>query len=438
MVLNLTPYAFNTLILGCILVIVSIFILRNPTTQKIRSILYLKILYFCGALYFLFDGISYFLLPDNPLLAKTFNYFENISIVVLGFCLILTISYILKGSYALVGYIFIGVVGGLSCYTGLLPGSMEIIFKTGYYKVDYFGPYLILTVIMIAVLPLTMFAWNFMIWRKAPVSIKKEASIFFLGAILIAPVAFTLYLIHILIFPFLMMLSDWSLIIGMSIIAFMLKKEPRLLFVLPFIPYRIVIQNLTGHLVFQHIWTPSKISEPNVPNLSETLQKRRQELDLARSTISITIKDETLLIQESNTILVGLFVSKSSKYLTELVDRFTLEFEENFRDNIEDPSAHPIDLNSAYELLEKYFSIFPSRIVRDEKRPVFLGKPYWKIPPEVEEKLLQVMSPEELETLKCDVQRSSMEVPAEFLALFEELEREPDEDELEKEEKREE
>jgi hypothetical protein len=57
-------------------------------------------------------------------------------------------------------------------------------------------------------------------------------------------------------------------------------------------------------------------------------------------------------------------VSKSSKQLRDLVEKFSHEFEKKFKKQIRESFRDISIFESAIELIEKYFSNFPSRIIR--------------------------------------------------------------------------
>jgi hypothetical protein len=80
--------------------------------------------------------------------------------------------------------------------------------------------------------------------------------------------------------------------------------------------------------------------------------------------ININLKEGILILHESELITVGLVVSKSSKQLRDLVEKFSHEFEKKFKKQIRESFRDISIFESAIELIEKYFSNFPSRIIR--------------------------------------------------------------------------
>jgi hypothetical protein len=139
--------------------------------------------------------------------------------------------------------------------------------------------------------------------------------------------------------------------------------------------------------------------------------------------LEIHLKDSVIIFYESEAVRVGLFVSKASKLLREIITKFATEFEMRFRNIIGASSVNPVDFKSTSELIDKYFSIFPSRLIDEERKPLFLSKQVYKIPSALETKLKEIVKDEkEFNTIKCEIQRSfQKQLPSEFLALYEEL-----------------
>jgi len=83
---------------------------------------------------------------------------------------------------------------------------------------------------------------------------------------------------------------------------------------------------------------------------------------------------------------------------------------------------------AAYELIEKYFSNFPSILIKSKKQPLLLTGKYVKIPIELENKLRKIFPDEkEYEAIKIELIKSPLSFISEFSTLYEEFK-----DEIEK------
>jgi len=83
---------------------------------------------------------------------------------------------------------------------------------------------------------------------------------------------------------------------------------------------------------------------------------------------------------------------------------------------------------AAYELIEKYFSNFPRKLIKSRKQPLLLAGKYVKIPLELENKLRKIFpDEEEYEAIKTELIKSPLLFSSEFTELYEELK-----DEIEK------
>ena len=194
-----------------------------------------------------------------------------------------------------------------------------------------------------------------------------------------------------------------------------------------------MVLNRKGDLLYQHLWSQSGMS---APQFSQYLGLVQSTLDSGRAIegiLEIHLKDAVIIFYESEAVRVGLFVSKASKLLREILTKFAREFEIRFKSILEADSINSVDFSSANELIDKYFSIFPSRLIDEEKKPLFLSKQVYKIPAELETKLKEIVKDEqEFNTIKCEIQRSfQQQLPSEFLALVEELKDEMAEEEEE-------
>ena len=82
--------------------------------------------------------------------------------------------------------------------------------------------------------------------------------------------------------------------------------------------------------------------------------------------LDIHLEDGILIVKESKLITVGLVSSKSSKLLKDSVIKFTTDFENKFERKLKKSVKDMSQYIGAFELIEKYFSNFPYKILKVE------------------------------------------------------------------------
>ena len=144
--------------------------------------------------------------------------------------------------------------------------------------------------------------------------------------------------------------------------------------------------------------------------------------------MSIDLTEGTLILKESEYITVGLVASKSSKLLMDSLIGFSEDFEEKFQRELNKSIIDKNEYVAAHELIEKYFSNFPSKLVKSRKQPLLLSGKYVKIPLELENKLRKIFPDEdEYEAIKTELIKSPLSFTYGFTKLYNELK-----DEIEK------
>ncbi|MFX0000617.1 MAG: hypothetical protein ACFE9Q_03495 [Candidatus Hodarchaeota archaeon] len=82
----------------------------------------------------------------------------------------------------------------------------------------------------------------------------------------------------------------------------------------------------------------------------------------------------------------------------------------------------------AFELIEKYFSNFPYKTIKNKKQPLLLTGKYLKLPLEIENKLRSIFKEEEeFEAVKAELMKSPISFIPNFVKLYNDLK-----DEMEK------
>jgi len=338
--------------------------------------------------------------------------------------LIIGINYTIRETFYSKGLIICFGLGILFAYLTFQPGVVESSLETGYLRMNWTGAFNILAIVFTAIIALYLFYWGLKTWLNAPVLIKKEASIFLLGIIITSPVGMVFYIFY-LIEPVFILASDFALIIGILIFLIAILREPKLLYILPFTVYRISVKDREGFPLFDHDWSKSNISDTIFTGFLNAVQLMSEEVMNIGGLLDINLEEGILVLKESKLITVGLVASKSSKLLRESVVKFTNDFEIKFEKELKNSVKDISQYEDAFELIEKYFSNFPYKILKSKKQPLLLAGKYARIPLEIENKLKSIFTDEkEYEFIRTELQRSPFYFTKEFLSLYDELKKE--------------
>jgi hypothetical protein len=266
--------------------------------------------------------------------------------------------------------------------------------------------------------------------KNAPFLIRKEAILFFIGLTIYSLLTYLFYLLYIFE-TFFIVISNVSGIIGLLVFMIAIVLEPKLLYILPFTIYRIVVKDNKGHPLYDYDWSKSNISENLFTGFINAMQIMSEEVIKMGGLLDINLKEGILILHESENITVGLITSKSSKLLRDSVTKFTFDFETKFHKKLKESCIDMKEYRTAYELIEKHFSNFPSRLVPNKSHPLLLTEKLLKLPTSLEDDLKKVISEEkDYDFIKSEIFRSPESSAAGFLSLYDEIK-----EELEKREK---
>jgi len=159
--------------------------------------------------------------------------------------------------------------------------------------------------------------------------------------------------------------------------------------------YRIFVKDRDGNPLFDHDWSESDISEPIFTGFINAVQLMSQEVMNIGGLLSIDLAEGILILKESDYITVGLVSSKSSKLLKDSLIGFSKDFEEKFQRKLKKSIIDKKEYEETYELIEKYFSNFPSKLIISRKQPLLLMKSYQEIPIAIENRLKEIIKDDE-------------------------------------------
>jgi len=418
MILNWNIEVILDFIFSSVLLITTIISYTSPKTKKITSLFYIRLSFFFVGLFMFLDGVAILFLNE------LFSRISAMLLFPLALFVVIGINFTIKEVYYSFGLILVCSLGILLVYLGLQPGAVGISKDIGYPRIDWRGLFNVMGMLFSAIAALYLLYWGTRTFINAPFLIKKDASLLFLGVMIASVLGMLFYLLYILA-TFFILFSNFAMIVGLIIFTIAIIREPKLLYIFPFTVYRIVVKDKEGRPLFDHDWSESNISETIFTGFLNAVQLMSEEVMHIGGLLDINLEEGILILKESERITVGLVASKSSKLLRDSVVSFTTDFEQKFdrelKTSIDDMSAYEL----AYELIERYFSNFPYKILKSKKQPLLLTGRYLKIPQELDNKLQSVFTDEkEYEVIKAELIKSPLSIPSEFLKSYNEMQEE--------------
>ena len=206
------------------------------------------------------------------------------------------------------------------------------------------------------------FLWSFHTWRKAPADLKRLTSYLFIGSAIFSIVTGVMYAIGTFIKTF-NAIGFFVNGIGAFITILVILKDPRIIYILPFKAYRIlVVDTIASVALFKYDWAKAGEVEENIFTmmiqaigsvLEEILKKGDvQEIQMDRAVLLIKHNKE-------NNIASVLITSKFSKSLRYGLKRFNDEFVGRFQRSLENPRKVS-DFVEGSKIVEDVFDFVPS------------------------------------------------------------------------------
>ncbi|MFX1340523.1 MAG: hypothetical protein ACFFDK_18080 [Promethearchaeota archaeon] len=418
--LNWSPEVILDIFVAISFFIISILTYEIPSRKKIKSLFYIRLGFISIALFFMFEGLSF------VFMSIFLHQIHSLIILFTAFFFFIGINYTLRESSLSLNLLPLLLLTIPYIYLMFLPGMIIYSIEFGYPTIVWTGLLNITGIIIQAITAFFIFYWGLKTYVNSPFLIKREARIFFIGTLLCTIGAFSIYMLTIWI-PISILLSDIFIVIGAVIFTVAIIREPKLLYILPFTIYRILVKDKEGFPLFDHDWSESDISEITFTGFINAVQLMSEEVLAIGGVVDIHLEEGILTLHKSELITVGLVASKSSKLLRESLVNFSNDFQKRFERELKNSVKDMDKYDAAYELIEKYFSNFPYRIITSKNYPLILSGKYADIPLELENKLKQfITNKKEYETILTELIKYPMCVSEEFLNFYREIKEEPE------------
>jgi len=114
--------------------------------------------------------------------------------------------------------------------------------------------------------------------------------------------------------------------------------------------------------------------------------------------------------------------SKSSKLLAECIIGFAKDFQVKHNKELKDYCTEKEKNEDSYDLIEKYFSNFPYKMITSKNQILFLSGELKKVPLEFDEKFKMIFPVEkDYNFIRSEIPKLPISIPSEFLSLYEDL-----------------
>ncbi|TXT66914.1 MAG: conserved membrane protein of unknown function [Promethearchaeota archaeon] len=348
--LNWNLPVITDFITGFIFLIASFLNFFTAKTKEVKPLYYLGLGWFFMGCVVLSEGFSYLFLNIPLARLSCILTFPTTLFSVIG------IDQIIKEKVDGIKLIPVFMIGGLLLYTIFEENIFVILVEKGSTTVFNSSISLIFVLLMLSFTIVLYLFWTMKTFLKSPKILKKTSFLFFLGGLMMGPIWLILSLFNSNIMQ---MIAYLCLAIGALLTVATITKEPKLLYILPFTVYRMIIYDENGLLLYSYQWIKSNFDLNLITGFLTALQSFSDEA-LKKGKISeIILEEGVLILEQSHSIIIGLLTSKTSKLLRTSLDKFFMEFQAKYKNIIEDESRDLLEFESAIELIKKYFSYLP-------------------------------------------------------------------------------
>ena len=432
--LNWTPLVIANIIHGSLVLVLGLWSLRYSENVKNKAINYLKATWITMAIIYYVHALSILFL----------DLFLGSIYGILGFVLmallIIAISYNYRDRFLSIWLLIDILLGIIAVYVAFTqPDAVKIEMVDGYYRTIWTGNFQILSQLIIIGFSFTYLAWLGLTLFYSPYILRKYAFyMFFLVLIQLILSLFLFFYIEAII---------WNIVIitiGLLIRSYIIHENPGLFYILPFKAYRLTVLNKNGDILIKYVWSRTSSIDliyeilastnsttiekmKNISMLSEeSIEKSPRKLKLhdivnelkypkgykfshnrGNENITLEMKYPEILIYEGRSIIVKFEVSKITSFLRNLIEQFVNEFEIQFGEELDKFPVEKEKHEEAYQLIEKYFFMFPSTIVTSPKESFLISSESFRIDEELETKIRELFPEEEdFNFVKDELQRA--------------------------------
>jgi hypothetical protein len=240
-----------------------------------------------------------------------------------------------------------------------LPPGMEVIDG---YGVHIVGLCRIFQIVFLFMYVFFYFSWSYKTWRKSPPELRQKAALLLLGSALFSIVTVLMYVLGTLI----KILNPLGFVvhgIGALITVVVIWLEPKIIYVLRFKAYRIIVlETGSGTTLFMHDWAElRKIDENFFSMMLQAISSVLNEL-LHKGEVREVHTDQAVLLVQHDLVhpIASVIVSsKSCKSLRYGLKQFNEQFVSKYSADVEENYHNVSRFQDAIVLVKKVFDFVP-------------------------------------------------------------------------------
>ena len=239
-----------------------------------------------------------------------------------------------------------------------LPGSMEVVPD---YGIHITGILRIFQIIFLLYYVLIYFNWSYKTWKRAPLDLKSLATQLLIGSIIFSFVSVAMYTFGTFIRGF-NALGFIFHSIGAFITVLVIRKDPKIIHILPFKAYRLLVfETRSGIGLFSHDWAETKDLDENFFSMTfQAVGNVLNELLDMGNVKEIHLDKAILLVQHDKDYPIAsvIIATKSSKSLRQSLKTFHDQFITQFSAHFD--AFHNINkFKEAQKIVDRVFGHIP-------------------------------------------------------------------------------
>ncbi len=345
----------TTFLSGTLSLINGILTLLYARRRKNRVIFIFSANWFLQAIFWYLVGTAH--LTYTPLIMAIAFIPHIIGVL----CLFIYIELIEKENVSALNISILLIIEMLFLLFAFLPGGMEVIPD---YGVHIVGLCRIFQIIFLIIYVFYYFSWSYKTWRKSPSELKRKATFLLFGSALFSIVTVLMYVIG--TNPNVKIFNPLGFIvhgIGALITVIVIWQEPKLIYVLRFKAYRIIVlETEGGTALFTHDWAKLRnIDENFFSMMLQAISSVLNELLHKGNVREVHTDQAVLLIQHSLQYPIASVViaSKSCRSLRYGLKQFNEQFVSRFFSDNEQNYLNVSRFKDAIVLVKNVFDFVP-------------------------------------------------------------------------------
>jgi hypothetical protein len=249
MFLNLTLEVYLSLSSVALTFFAAIIIYRQQLKNPDKALIFMSLTYIFLGLYLLFNGLGYLLLDKNISMIK------NLFLVLISIFITMTMNLMIYGKLQSPMLPIISFFSAFAIAVYMLPISENIqpmVYDNGDPSLQNVGINRLIIAVLFLYIIILILNFSLKIYRHSPLSLRRNASLFFFGNVIIAIAALTFFTGLSLVIPGIVELLVST---GILVSSIGLILAPQILYVLPFNAIKLsIINSYSGISVYNYYW----------------------------------------------------------------------------------------------------------------------------------------------------------------------------------------